>query len=794
MTNKRIGQTNQQQKNDKPQGSGILQRAAVRSDSDGGVQFEEQEVLALSNSAFSKDFSQVPIRPVQKKQEATPNQTGLPDEIKAGVENLSGYSLDDVRVHYNSPKPAQLQALAYTQGTEIHVAAGQEEHLPHEAWHVVQQMQGRVKPTVQANSVAINDCARLEKESDVMGAKALQRASQDDMPSVENVNKLNNSTETPIQAKIELKSRISDIDPKNVMEHIKKRSPYFLRLITVFYEVVEKMPPEVQRECSMYYPHGITLDVFFRWIKEWHESQDTPFTYTDDEAGYTKLAKDVIKYHFYQEHHWISVGTAAYMTGDATGLSIAATIDPRLTIKVLKGQKSSRETEAPNLYRDDKLPSMFDEPKSMGKVRESDVNAKLAKEKSKRLEEDLYKDIFEEPKSEEDIEKFLADVEKEIGTGTADLYKSRFNEHTSKKLKPWNKETYHATKSVGDHYRDKQQEIINKLLPPKTDTVEEENAKIRHFKNNLGLGDSKCILIWQRLSGKNGGAHKELDSEPIVLMQIARAIGEKYSDYTIILVGDKTISQDSLEKVGVKNRIIYLHEYWNSLKEKGVSSTREHQNYFLKLLSTENRAISIGMRSGSLESSALLGIRTIYLDDLGNRAEGRMEFWAGDAAYKRGALIDQGDEELRKFEKEHEGPVPNYKRVATRNQLGSTADKRFKYFYEIYNTIENNKAIIQDQSGKNDESLNNAINDINLFQNQKSNLEIGKIPDQEPKLFKQLEKTLNKIKQIFISSKSIFSKDALEKFKEAIGKEMANSFLSENELKQIMHLIKYLAE
>lgn len=30
------------------------------------------------------------------------NRTGLPDNLKAGIENLSGYSMDDVRVHYGS--------------------------------------------------------------------------------------------------------------------------------------------------------------------------------------------------------------------------------------------------------------------------------------------------------------------------------------------------------------------------------------------------------------------------------------------------------------------------------------------------------------------------------------------------------------------------------------------------------------------------------------------------------------------------------------------------------------------
>jgi hypothetical protein len=101
------------------------------------------------------------------------NRTGLPDNLKAGIESLSGLSMDDVRVHYNSSKPAQLQALAYTQGTEIHVGPRQERHLPHEAWHVVQQKQGRVTPTMQMKGCAINNDVALEREAAVMGARAL---------------------------------------------------------------------------------------------------------------------------------------------------------------------------------------------------------------------------------------------------------------------------------------------------------------------------------------------------------------------------------------------------------------------------------------------------------------------------------------------------------------------------------------------------------------------------------------------------------------------------------------------
>src|SRR5438876_185374 len=54
-------------------------------------------------------------------------------------------------------------------------APGQARHLPHEAWHVVQQAQGRVRPTLQLKAgVAVNDDAGLEHEADVMGTKGSQ--------------------------------------------------------------------------------------------------------------------------------------------------------------------------------------------------------------------------------------------------------------------------------------------------------------------------------------------------------------------------------------------------------------------------------------------------------------------------------------------------------------------------------------------------------------------------------------------------------------------------------------------
>ena len=110
-----------------------------------------------------------------------PNRTGLPDRLKAGVEALSGVSMDDVRVHRNSSEPARLEAHAYAQGSDIHLGPGQEQHLPHEAWHVVQQKQGRVRVTKEVRGdIAINDDPGLEAEAQAMGSRAsTQRLAHD---------------------------------------------------------------------------------------------------------------------------------------------------------------------------------------------------------------------------------------------------------------------------------------------------------------------------------------------------------------------------------------------------------------------------------------------------------------------------------------------------------------------------------------------------------------------------------------------------------------------------------------
>ena len=81
--------------------------------------------------------------------------------------------MDDVKVHYNSDKSAQLQAHAYAQGSDIHIGPEQEKHLPHEAWHVVQQKQGQVKPTMQMKRKVNSISKKLKLKLEFNNKRAL---------------------------------------------------------------------------------------------------------------------------------------------------------------------------------------------------------------------------------------------------------------------------------------------------------------------------------------------------------------------------------------------------------------------------------------------------------------------------------------------------------------------------------------------------------------------------------------------------------------------------------------------
>lgn len=110
----------------------------------------------------------------QEGAKAASGSTGIPRAVQAKFEAASGLSFEDVRVHYNSSRPAQLGAYAYTQGSQVYIGPGQERHLEHELGHVVQQKRGLVKVDGYINGVPVNRDPGLERAANLGANQPVQ--------------------------------------------------------------------------------------------------------------------------------------------------------------------------------------------------------------------------------------------------------------------------------------------------------------------------------------------------------------------------------------------------------------------------------------------------------------------------------------------------------------------------------------------------------------------------------------------------------------------------------------------
>lgn len=145
---------------------------------------EELQMKAIGAPIQRMDGLEEESEELQMKKANAPlqlkaNDNKMPDNVQAKMEKSIGADFSDVNIHVGS-KASEVGALAYAQGSDIHFAPGQynpestsgQQLLGHELTHVKQQREGRVKPTIQAKGIAINDDAGLEREADMLGAKA----------------------------------------------------------------------------------------------------------------------------------------------------------------------------------------------------------------------------------------------------------------------------------------------------------------------------------------------------------------------------------------------------------------------------------------------------------------------------------------------------------------------------------------------------------------------------------------------------------------------------------------------
>lgn len=154
------------------------------------------------------------------------------------------------------------------------------------------------------------------------------------------------------------------------------------------------------------------------------------------------------------------------------------------------------------------------------------------------------------------------------------------------------------------------------------------SLELMNFINDV-IGDdfTSCVVLWSRQSGKNHGAHLELDSGFEGLRNLIEKLSTADRSRCILLAGDDRSSEGQATKLqqiaasyalkGYKVRA--LGQFWNTTRFKEIfpePMRRIGQGIIFKTLSRDlhNALVHVGMRSGNLEMFALLGMKVVYLD------------------------------------------------------------------------------------------------------------------------------------------------------------------------------------
>lgn len=130
------------------------------------------------------------------------------------------------------------------------------------------------------------------------------------------------------------------------------------------------------------------------------------------------------------------------------------------------------------------------------------------------------------------------------------------------------------------------------------------------------------VVLWSRQSGKRGGAHLEMDTSYKGIRQVARHFAGK-GNATVLLAGDEKPVRlrdgmsGKLRLLASEDRhIIDVSGMWEQpvWREHFGQATFLAQFAFFHTLAAEFHVVHLGCRSGMLESMALLGMPTYYLE------------------------------------------------------------------------------------------------------------------------------------------------------------------------------------
>lgn len=555
-------------------------------------QFQEGDDAMQSQKKKTPETNVIPPNSSPPRQRPV-FSSGIPIQLKKRTEAETGLSFDDVRVHYNSGRPRQIEALAYTQGSQVYLGPGQAHLLPHELSHVIQQKTGRIKPDSTINGLPVNTDPRLEQQADSLSllhhpaqqqsisSPVVQRYSNFAYP--QNTNAVYNfgfhrdiyyilKEDAPPPP---LRSRASAPPARRHTGGTPPVSCFNDTGSPLRKEFTRRFATGIERSRLPFNERDINSTSFSSLISRPNSDQKLVFTFLINGPDYSEIINAF-------EPVWI--GIPDYATGDQ--FTLAAMLLHRPSTRVLVTGYSGPWNKCQMLQTFEQTLNIQGQV-SGGFWRLGDPNNPrvVFKPSNKRY-------------------------------------------HTSHPIKT----PSYATQTVGQNYNSEWKTNLRTAweLPTavhRQDTAVSNalNSWITKINPKLGellpnLHKHNIIVLWLRHSSANGGAHLEHDTGTTATLTLIEMLLLRDPSNLIILAGDRKDKQ--ISKIIISpwaERIFDFTEFWKNADADPTGwggNTRMGQSRFYDCLNATAHSLRhIGSRSGNLELMALIGHNVDYIEE-----------------------------------------------------------------------------------------------------------------------------------------------------------------------------------
>lgn len=560
-----------------------------------------------------------------------PNHTGIPNALKEQFETRSGLSMDGVRVHYRSPKPAQLDALAYTQGNHIHLGMGQERHLPHELGHVIQQRRGTVRPTATIHGVAVNTSPALEREADsfAKGQVPVQRFAGNHSAQVVQLMRKNPGSASeewdlivrPMKAQDKISVRKAGVQWDGKTDAIVTAQgglklpeepappvpdPVASAVVADNAEDTDESNNDDLFAVFANYkePKSVDFVELGKREKRLHESMDAAdlciLERTKDcEIPFKKLESfyQAITDHMDEPYYWINLTT--YATGDLTSVSAYVNYIGNHGIAMSWVQIGSMDKAANMNILVQFLGGKFDEQgEELYVITDEGAKGKWG-QSSLQVLVDNQASPSSAPKPGAGAPNSKGSSNKGAKDGKVGL-----TDATRLIAETWNEQSLKRVRRAWGVEDDAGQ------LPHEHEIGEWLQIE-RGISPQAVIWGKQVVVLWIRKSGERGGAHFENDTSfKLLSKQIAA-----YKNTTVILTGDEKTDSGGRKKAhalqNIQANVYDLTQFWTSgteLLRSWGGNTRTGQFRLFEYINRHAMKLRhVGAMSGNLEAMALIG-------------------------------------------------------------------------------------------------------------------------------------------------------------------------------------------